>query len=495
MAFRQCPKRLWLELHQPQLREDSLSTVASYKIGNDVGKIARQIYDPENRGVLINVEQEGFEAAFNRSKELLKSAVPIFEAGFSAAGVLAFADVMLPAEVGGVRAWKMIEVKSTSSVKDHFHDDIAIQVFAARAAGVLIKSVSLAHIDTSWTYQGDGNYHGLLKEHDFTDTTLRKFDEVKSWIAEANVIASRSFEPEVKVGKQCKDPYDCGFYSYCTRHQPKAEYPVQWLPGIRSQKVENLAAQGIYDLREIPDEMLNEKQIIVKQASITNKAYVYQFALSSILANLDFPLYFLDFETISFAVPIWDGTHPFQQIPFQFSLHKLTESGELTHIEFLDISGNNSMEAFANALVNACGREGDIIVYNQSFEKNRIQELSEKFPNLSDQLLSINKRIEDLYPIAKEHYYHPSQQGSWSLKKLVSAVIPELKYEDLSGIQNGNMAMDAYREAMQSETTVDRKEVIKQELLAYCNLDTFALVRIWQVFSGYEEMRALKKIS
>lgn len=487
MALRQCPKRLWLEIHQPHLCENSVSTMASFKVGHSVGEVARRIYDPENRGALIDIEKEGFEGAFSRSKKLLQSSIPIFEAGFSAAGALAFADVMLPDDEDGIRAWRMIEVKSSSTIKRHFRDDLAIQAFVAKEAGVLLKSVSLAHIDTSWIYQGDGNYQGLLKENNLTEEMSAREDEVKSWIAKAQEIASQPSEPAIVIGSHCNVPYACGFYAYCS--QPKAEYPVKWLPHIRASMVEKLAHQGIYDLREVPDELLNDSQRMVKEVSVTNKAYFYKFALSAILSNLNFPLYFLDFETIMFAVPIWKGTRPYQQNPFQFSLHKLTENGELTHTEFLDITGNNPAEGFADALINACEQDGDIIVYNSAFEMSRIRELADKFTHLSSRLLSINNRVEDLYPIAREFYYHPSQQGSWSLKKLLSAVVPELRYDALEGVQDGNLAMAAFMEAIDPTTDVERKEQIEYQLLAYCKLDTYALVRLWQVLSGEEEMK------
>ena len=161
LAYRLCPKRLWLEIHHPELREDSSSTQASFAIGNKVGDIARSLYDPTGKGQLINPQVEGFSAAFAQSKELLSGANPIFEAGFAAAGGLAFADVMLPIQVDGERAWRMIEVKSSTSVKDYHRDDVAIQAYVARSSGVALSAISLAHINTQWVYPGDGDYQGL----------------------------------------------------------------------------------------------------------------------------------------------------------------------------------------------------------------------------------------------------------------------------------------------------------------------------------------------
>ena len=165
LAFRQCPKRLWLEIHAPQLREDSGATLASYATGHQVGDIARQIYDPARRGQLIDPQAEGFDAAFARTQALLRARQPIFEAGFRAEGALAFADVLLPAGTG----WRMVEVKSSTSVKDYHRDDAAVQAFVARACDVPLQSIALAHIDSGWTYPGNGDYQGLLVEADLTD--------------------------------------------------------------------------------------------------------------------------------------------------------------------------------------------------------------------------------------------------------------------------------------------------------------------------------------
>lgn len=487
MALRQCPKRLWLEIHHPELQTDSANTNAGFAVGNNVGEIARIIFDPQNRGAFIDRE-DNYQAAFVSTKQLMQSAIPIFEGGFSAGGGSAFTDVLLPDDEESVLAWHMIEVKGASKVKDEYLDDIAFQTFVAQSAGINLKSVSLAHVDTSWIYPGNNHYQGLLKINDLTAVSFGRSSEVKAWLVEAYYVAKQNSEPDIKTGSHCSIPYDCGFYKYCSRHKPKAEYPVEWLPRISAKKVEQLAAQGIYDLRDAPDEVLNDKQRLIKKVSITKQVYFYKFAMSSILSNLDFPLYFLDFETISFAVPIWKGTRPYQQIPFQFSLHKLTENGQLTHTEFLDLTGNNPSENFANTLISACDSEGEVIVYNAGFEMSRIKDLARMYPSLSTKLLSINERVEDMLPIAREYYYHPSQQGSWSIKKLLSAAVPELRYDVLDGVQDGNMAMAAFLEAINPDTAIERKEEIKQQLLAYCELDTYAMVRLWQVFSGVEKM-------
>lgn len=418
LALRQCPKRLWLEVHHPELREDSAGTEASFQVGFQVGDIARQIYDSKGEGVLIDVGREGFERALSRSAELLKTTQPIFEAGFSAGGALAFADVMLPETGQGELTWRMVEVKSSTSVKDYHRDDVAIQAYVAKSAGVPLDAIALAHIDSSWVYPGNNDYQGLLKENDLTVEAFSRLAEVKRWVTQAQNTVAETAEPAIGIGEHCDTPFECGFFSYCSRDEPKPEFPVYWLPRFASAKVRELAVEGVDDLRQVPNEQLNGTQQRVKEHTLAGTVYFDEEGAAAALAPHHFPAYFLDFETIQFPVPIWKGTRPYQQITFQFSLHVLSADGHLTHTDFLDLSGNDPSEAFAQTLVNVCGQHGAVFVYNAGFEKARIRELAERYPDLSKSLLAINERVVDLLPIARERYYHPSQQGSWSIKKV-----------------------------------------------------------------------------
>ncbi|MDD5333329.1 MAG: DUF2779 domain-containing protein [Rhodoferax sp.] len=489
LALRQCPKRLWLEVHRPDLREDSAATQASFQVGFQVGDIAQRLYDPEGLGALIDVAADGFDAAFKRSAELLSSTrQPIFEAGFSAGGAMAFADVMLPVQENGSTLWRMVEVKSATSVKDYHRDDLAVQAFVAQNAGVPLQSIALAHIDSSWTYPGDEDYSGLLKENDLTAEAFSRGEEVRAWIAQAQSIDAMPAEPVMETGAHCDTPYSCGFYDYCSRDEPKAEFPIYWLPRFGTAKVRELAELGVNDLSAVADDLLNAKQQRVKAHTLAGTVFFDTEGAAADLAVHSLPAYFLDFETIQFAVPIWKGTRPYQQNTFQFSLHTLSASGQLDHTEFLDISGNDPAEPFINALIAACGVEGPVYVYNAGFEMARINELAIRYPQFSEALLAINARVVDLLPIARERYYHPSQQGSWSIKKVLPAVVPELRYDALDGVQDGGMAMDAFLEAIHPDTSVERKAQIEQQLLAYCKLDTYAMVRLWQVFAGRTDL-------
>lgn len=485
IAFRQCPKRLWLEVHQPQLREDSKSTQAIFRTGHEVGELAQRLYDPTGQGELIDLHSEGVGPAIERSKGLLQGNSPVFEAGFAAGGAMAFADVMLPVTQDGKTAWRMVEVKSSTSVKDYYLDDVAIQSFIARESGVPLIGVSLAHIDSRWTYKGDGDYRGLLVEKDLTEIAFSRIDEVRTWIAAAHAVASKEAPPDVDTGLQCSDPFPCSFSAHCHKDKPNAEFPVAWLPRIQSKTLKSyIQEHEVIDMRDIPESLLNLQQRRVRDQTVSGECFFDADGAMSDLQWHTLPAHFLDFETIQFGVPKWAGTRPFQSLPFQFSLHRLDEHGALAHHGFLDLSGKDPTHEFARALVEMCGNFGPIFVYNSGFEGSRINELAQRLPELKTSLLAIKKRLVDLLPIAQARFYHPSQMGSWSIKKVLPAIAPKLNYQQLTGVQDGDMAMQAFLEAITPETTKERKQEIHDQLQAYCTLDTLAMVEIWKVFSG-----------
>ncbi|HRQ87689.1 MAG TPA: DUF2779 domain-containing protein [Bacteroidia bacterium] len=487
IAFRQCPKRLWLEVHRPELRDDSASEMV-FRIGNEVGEAARHLYDTDGTGTVIDIAALGYAEAFRLSGELLQKAEgPVFEAGLSIPGALAFADVMLPMDRDGddgQRRWRMIEVKSTTGVKDYHRDDLAIQTCVATEMGVPLESVRLAHIDNTFVYPGGGDYRGLLAEVDLTEEAEGRLPEVRGWIADAQTTAALPDEPEIEMGPQCHSPFDCPFAAHCGRDQIEPEYPLTSLPRLGENRRTFLEAEGYTDLREVPDEYLNAAQQRVKQATLSGEAWFDAAGAADALAPYGFPARFLDFETVMMPVPIWPGTRPYQQIPFQFSLHRLDEDGTLHHEAFLDLGGDDPSGSLARALVAVAGESGPVFAYNAKFERMVIHQLAARFPEESGPLLALADRLVDLYPIAKAHYYHPSQHGRWSLKALLPAVCPDLTYGTLEGVADGGMAVTAYREAIAPETTTERRAQIERELLAYCHLDTLALVRVWAVFRG-----------
>lgn len=486
LSYRQCPRRLWLEVNQPELSQRSSSAEAAINAGFQVGDVARKLYDPSGAGALIDIQEGGFDAAFEKTQILLRGNTPIFEAGFRAAGALAFADVMLPAADSDSPGWHMVEVKSSTSLKDYYLDDVSIQAYVARKTGVPLRSVSVAHVDNTWVYPGGGDYRGLLIEHDLTALTLSRTDEVSDWITAANGVLKLDNQPVATTGRHCSAPYECGFYAHCQGQEPQAVHPIFWLPRLQSKKAQEFVRQNnVIEMAAIPDELLNAQQLRVKTASLSGTVYFDVDGASQALRRYGLPAYFMDFETIQFAVPIWKGTRPYQIIPFQFSVQLLSTSGELKETSFLDLSGNDPSRNFAEALISACGTQGPVFVYNAGFETTRVRELAQRFSDLSEALLAIIARVVDLLPVAQNHYYHPSQQGSWSIKKVLPAAVPELSYDKLDGVQDGGMAMDAFIEAIQPETSTERKQMVEKQLLSYCGLDTYAMVRLWQVFTGY----------
>jgi hypothetical protein len=275
---------------------------------------------------------------------------------------------MLPVMRKGERAWRMVEVKSSTRVKDYQREDVAVQAHVARAAGVRLAAVAVAHVDSSWVYPGEGRYEGLLKEHDLSREALARSDEVRSWIDEAQSVASHASEPGIDPGKHCTTPFECGFIAHCSRDKPKPNTRA-WLPRVQTKALKaHLAQPGIADMRDVPDELLNAKQLQVKTLTLQGRGWFDQAGAARQLRRYKAPLCFLDFETIQFAVPIWPGTRPYQQLPFQFSLHRLRRDGVLEHDEFLDLSGQDPSRGFVKALLQACGDRGPYI-YNAGFEK------------------------------------------------------------------------------------------------------------------------------
>ena len=493
IAYRQCPKRLWLEVHQPELLADSAGTKATFATGHQVGAMAIRLYDTAGLGTELKRQELGTAGLLAKTQELLPQGRPIFEAGFTAVyegcGVLALADILLPGRGGKSRTWRMVEVKSAAKVKDYQRDDVAIQHYVVTQAGLKLSAVALAYVDSGWTYPGGGDYSGLLKEEDVTAQASARKAEVQSWIKDAHKVVARRKAPAVAMGQQCSEPFACGFSAHCTA-QDEAEHgvvaqPVHWLPRVQTKALKaHLANAAVRSMADVPDDLLNVIQLRVKKYSLNGKVFFDAKGAALALAPHKLPALFLDFESINFAVPQWAGTRPYQQVLFQFSLHRVLRSGRAVHSGFLDLSGDDPTLPFAKALIAACDGTGPIFVYNKSFEGGRIEALAGQAPRLAKALRAIKARLVDLLPITQAHYYHPAQQGSWSIKAVLPAVAPELTYSDLEGVQNGGGAQAAFVEATHPDTPAARRQALRTQLWRYCRLDTFAMVRLWQYLSG-----------
>jgi hypothetical protein len=265
IAYRQCPKRLWLEIHKPELRDDSGSEMA-FAIGYQAGEAARRVFDPDQTGVTIDIDALGHSEALAQSAVLLADGkAPVFEAGFTIPGALAYADVMLPVHTDGALSWNMIEVKSSTGVKPYHRDDIAVQSYIAMEMGVSLASISIAHINRDFVYLGDDCYDGLFTVVDLSDETADRYDEAREWIAGAQAVAALEKEPEIEIGPQCADPFICGFCDYCNRGKVMPEYPLSSLPRLHPARRAGIENEGHDDLRTVPDEFLNDLQLRVKQ--------------------------------------------------------------------------------------------------------------------------------------------------------------------------------------------------------------------------------------
>jgi hypothetical protein len=488
-AFRQCPKRLWLEVYRRKDAFNAPDAKRRMAEGDKIGEMARTNFVPNGSGRLIDIKAQGVDEAIRTTADILPDRQPIFEAGFEANGAWCFVDILLPSGTELEPQWRMVEVKSSTKLKPYHLEDATIQAHIATAAGLSLSSVEIAHVDTNWTYQGDENYQGLLTYVDISETAAARAPEVLHWITEAQDVLASPEPPSIAMGKHCKTPHECGFQHLCKAEHPQAELPVEWLAGRLHKDIQSQQRlKPALDMRDVDDALLNRDQQRIKAVTVSGQTCFDQPAAAAELERHSFPLYFLDFETIQFALPRWAGTKPYQQIPFQFSLHRLNSSSSWEHREFLDLSGRDPSRSFAEKLVEGCGNDGAIFVYNASFEAARIRELSERFADLSSALLSLNERMVDLHPVAKRHFYHPSQQGSWSIKYVLPAICPDMvdAYQTLVSVQNGTMAMEAYVAASDLGEMDPAKAEIAKGLKAYCKLDTWAMVRVWSAFTAVE---------
>jgi hypothetical protein len=376
----------------------------------------------------------------------------------------------------------MVEVKSSTSVKDYYLADAAIQSWVAQQANLSLSSVEIAHIDNSFVYPGGGDYQGLFHYADVSEQISGMKDEVPEWVSAARDTLSGD-KPCISTGSQCTQPFTCPFMGYCSP-QIDAEdgYPPEVLP--RGGKLAaTLRAEGYVDLRDVPEERVNHwnHQRVLRvtkngQPELNSEA-------GKIIAALPYPRYYIDFETINPAVPVWAGTRPYMQVPFQWSCHIETAKGVMTHCAFLADGQSDPRRPFAMSLIDAVGTHGPVFVYNAPFERSRMQELAEYYPNLAPALEAAIDRIVDLLPIAREHYYHPDMRGSWSIKAVLPTIAPDLAYDNLE-VANGGMAQDAFAEIMHPETLPDRRQQLHDALLLYCERDTVAMVRIAHYFES-----------
>ena len=473
IAGRQCEKRLWLEVHRPDLIEYDEHTQYVFNIGHMVNDVARAQYPG---GVLIEFER-GSKEALKETQRLLAEQpdTPIFEAAFKTKDVLVRTDILLKHR----RHYELIEVKSSTEVKDTHLEDCAVQTWVLENTGLPLRHTTLCHINKEFIYPGNSDYDGLFTHVPMTKEVQPLKPEVGKWVRRFKRILDED-EPQIEMGPHCHEPYDCPFINYCAG--PQSDYPVDRLPGSSKVK-EALKAEGINDIRHIPPNRLtNKKQEWVRQVTVSGKADLKPDARKTI-TGMSYPRYFLDFETAMFAVPIWTGTRPYQTLPFQWSCHIQESPKNMRHAEFIDCSGHPPMRPFLESLLKTVGKAGPIFIYS-SYERTILNKLAEMFPKYAGSIRKVTSRFIDLLEITRANYYHPDMRGSWSLKAVVPTVAPHINYQALDTVQDGNAAQGVYLQMFNPAMTPEEKERLRQALLEYCKLDTLATVELVKFYSS-----------
>jgi len=466
----QCHRSLWLLKNRPELRlEPDAGLKARFDIGTEVGILAQQLFPG---GVALEYSN-GISRNITRTRELIASGTQvIYEATFRHDNVLAMVDILRK----GTDGWELYEVKSSTETKDIFINDTAIQYYVVAGAGIRISRVFLVHLDNRYTRMGELELQALFAADDVTDLTLSRQAEIPQHL-EAMRQALAGGEPAIDIGTYCTEPYECDFKPYCWQHIP--ECSIFDIANLRNNRKFALYYGGTLQMQDIPpDFTLSDNMQIQVEAELSGKEFINIRKIREFLATITEPAGFLDFETFMEAVPSFDYQRPYQQIPFQYSLHIHADS-RLSHHEFLGDPGRDPRPAFIAKLLADTRPCRTILVYNQAFEITRLQEVARDFPEFAAGIEAIIARIIDLMvPFRNRDYYVRAMCGSHSIKNVLPALVPELSYDNLA-IGDGEMAMLSYT-ALAKMSDGAEKEKIRQDLLAYCRLDTLGMVRIWQ---------------
>lgn len=453
---------------------DQLSEMqkAVFKRGTDVGKLAQQLF-PD--GIDASpASQFEYDKAVVVTKNLIKeNQKVIYEASFNYNDVLAVADILVNEKSG----LKIYEVKSSTSVSETYIRDAALQYWVISNLGYKIKDFSITYINNQYIRKGNLELDKLFA----TESVLNQILPLQKWVKDnidrfKKVLNKKSI-PTVDIGEHCYDPYTCGFYEYCRKHIPQDS--VFDLSGVHLSKKYDLYRSGIIKLNDIPDD-IKLPQAAKLQLSVykNQKDQIDKKAIKEFITELNYPLYFLDFETFQPAVPLFDKSKPYMQIPFQYSLHyKKNKKSKTEHFEFLAEAGSDPRIKFIENLLKDTDTEGDILTYNKTFEVSRLKEIAELFPKYKKKIEERISRIKDLMlPFQKKYYYTSDMQGSYSIKYVLPALIPELSYENLE-INEGGLASIAF-ENLFYETDLMQIAETRNQLLEYCKLDTLAMVKI-----------------
>lgn len=475
----QCLKMLYLHKYFPDLMDEvSESQQKIFDAGKSVGILAQNLFPG---GINASPdEKRNIEKDLCFTEELRnKDTQVIYEAAFQYNQVLVYADII----VKEGDQWSIYEVKSSTSVSETNEFDAAVQYWVISNCGINIKDISIVHINNEYIRLGDLDVHQLFKPVSVKDKALSLQSYITDTINLQKGILSKSEVPYIQIGPHCSNPYMCGFMGNCWQHIP--EYSVFDIAGLRDNKKYQLYLDGIINIEDIPcDFPLSKAQQIQVHAHKSGESIIDKAGIKNFLSQVSYPAYFMDFETFNPAVPLFDNSRPYQTIPFQYSLHvKKTKESEPEHFEFLADASGDPRKRFIEKLLNDTEKEGCIIVYNKAFEGRILSELAQSFPEYKLQIEERLDRLVDLMiPFREKLYYTPEMKGSYSIKKVLPALIPSMSYDGME-IGEGQAASNAF-EYLFHETNPEIIAGIRRNLLDYCKLDTLATVKILEILEN-----------
>ena len=469
----QCEKHLYLyKYHYDEMDELSEMQKAIFKRGTNVGELAHKLFP----GGVIAAQGDppNYEKALKRTKELINgNAKVIYEAAFMFSEVLSIADIVVM-EKGGARVY---EVKSSTSISETYLNDAALQYYVISNLGIRVKDFSIIYINNQYVRKGDLILEELFTTESVLELILPLQKLVKENVDRFKKVILKKKMPDIEIGEHCYNPYTCGFYDYCRKHIP--EDSIFDFSGMHLAKKYELYRNGVLRLDDVPEDYpLNKNNKLQLDVFRSGKPLIDKAAIKGFINDLKYPLYFMDFETFQPAVPLFDNSKPYQQIPFQYSVFlKKDKDSEAEHFEFLAEPGIDPRKKFIENLLKVMKGKGDILVYNKTFEITRLNEIAKDFPQFADGIEKLVSRIKDLMiPFQKKYYYAPEMRGSYSIKAVLPALVSELSYDELE-INEGGLASVAY-ESLHTETDLMFIAEIKQQLLEYCKLDTLGMVKI-----------------
>jgi len=480
--FRQCPKALWLNTYKPELCVISDALQQRFQAGSIVGNWAKGLF-----GKYVEVTTYDADGKLNLTKmvantrKCIESETEVIcEAAFQYAGTYCAVDILKKDNSG----YAIYEVKSsTDGDKEVYAQDIAFQKYILTHCGIEVTRTYLISINSDYVLDGELDIHRLFQIQDISVTVEREYLSVEHQVAKAKqMLTQKDVEPNEDLDIHCHKPYDCAFWEYCSRHLP--ENSVFDLYRMTFDKKIAYYQQNKITFEQLQSDQLNEKQQMQIHCALNNTIYINKVEIASFLSTLSYPLYFLDFETMQPVIPEFQKTHPYQQIPFQYSLHYIEqEGGKLKHKEFLGESGEDPRRTLAEQLCADIPLDVCTTAYNKAFECTRLTELADTFPDLAQHLLNIRDHIIDLLvPFQSGWYYVPAMGGSFSIKSVLPALFPndpELDYHNLAGsVHNGSEAMSVFPKIKDMST--EEQIAARQSLLKYCELDTYAMVKVWQ---------------